>query len=80
MPHARSKKNSTQDSGVAAGNKHSDGGGLCLHVSETGKFWRMNYRFAGKQMTLTLGAYQAMSLAKARQKRGRGAAGARKGP
>ena len=62
-------KNSTKYSGVSAGNKHSDGGGMYLQVTETGKYWRMNYRFAGKQKTLTLGAYPTVSLAKARQGR-----------
>ena len=59
--------------GVKAGDsvqKHSDGGGLYLHVSPTGgKLWRMAYRFDGKQKTLSLGAYPAVSLKDARQKR-----------
>ena len=41
-------KNSTKYSGVSAGNKHSDGGGMYLQVTQSGKYWRMNYRFAGK--------------------------------
>ena len=57
-------------SGTAtAGKKHTDGQGLYLHVKEAGKYWRMNYRFAGKQKTLALGVYPAVSLAKARQRR-----------
>ena len=52
-----------------AGDKHSDGQGLYLHVKEAGKYWRMNYRFTGKQKTLALGVYPAVSLAKARQRR-----------
>ena len=62
-------KNSTKYSGVSAGNKHSDGGGMYLQVTKSGKYWRMNYRFAGKQKTLTLGAYPKVLLAKARQGR-----------
>ena len=61
-------KNIKPDQG-AAGQKHSDGLGLYLHVKEAGKYWRMNYRFAGKQKTLALGVYPAVSLLKARQRR-----------
>jgi integrase len=47
-----------------------DGGGLYLMVSPTGgKLWRMDYRFAGKRKTLACGAYPAVSLKDARQKR-----------
>ena len=47
--------------------KHSDGGGLYLHVAPTGgKLWRMGYRFGGKQKTLSFGAYPAVSLKDAR--------------
>lgn len=53
----------------AAGDKHTDGQGLHLLVKESGKYWRMNYRYLGKQKTLALGVYPAVSLAKARQKR-----------
>lgn len=55
--------------GSANGEKYSDGGGMYLHVSATGKYWRMGYRFAGKQKTLALGVYPAVSLAKARKRR-----------
>lgn len=58
-------------SGASAGDKHTDGQGLYLLVKEAGKYWRMNYRFAGKQKTLALGVYPAVSLAKARQRRGK---------
>ena len=54
---------------TAAGEKHSDGGGMYLLVKEGGKYWRMNYRFAEKRKTLALGVYPAVSLAKARQQR-----------
>ncbi|TIX83670.1 MAG: DUF4102 domain-containing protein [Mesorhizobium sp.] len=50
--------------------KHSDGGGLHVLVSAQGsKLWRLAYRCDGKQKTLALGAYPAVSLAEARQKR-----------
>ena len=44
----------TKHSGKAAGDKHSDGGGLYLHVKAAGKYWRLAYRFEGKQKTLAL--------------------------
>jgi integrase len=52
-----------------SGDKHSDGQGLYLHVKAPGKYWRMNYRLTGKQKTLALGVYPAVSLAKARKRR-----------
>lgn len=55
--------------GAAVGEKHSDGQGLYLHVKEAGKYWRMSYRFGGKQKILSLGVYPAVSLLKARQRR-----------
>lgn len=49
--------------------KISDSGGLYLLVNSTGKYWRMNYRFAGKQKTLAMGVYPKVSLVEARKKR-----------
>ena len=65
--------------------KSSDGGGLYLFVQPDkitrnenddkdtitagGKYWRLAYRFDGKQKTLALGVYPAVSLADAREKR-----------
>lgn len=60
---------STKPTGSSAGDKHTDGQGLYLHVKQAGKYWRMNYRYTGKQKTLALGVYPAVSLAKARQRR-----------
>lgn len=62
-------KNSTKHSGKPAGDKYSDGGGLYLHVTASGKYWRMNYRMHGKQKTLALGIYPAVSLKQAREGR-----------
>lgn len=62
-------KNSTKHSGRPSGDKHSDGGGLYLHVTAAGKYWRMNYRLAGKQKTLALGIYPAVALSQARKGR-----------
>ena len=42
---------------------------MYLLVKATGKYWRMNYRFNGKQKTLALGVYPATSLANARKAR-----------
>lgn len=58
-------------SGKSAGDKHSDGQGLYLHISATGKYWRLAYRFTEKQKTLSLGVYPAVSLAEARKGRDR---------
>ena len=55
--------------GSGAGEKYADGGNMHLLVSATGKYWRMNYRFMGKQKTLALGVYPAVSLAEARKRR-----------
>ena len=52
--------------GSKVGEKYADGQGLYLHVKGIGKYWRMSYRFAGRQKTLALGVYPAVSLAKAR--------------
>ena len=62
-------KNSTKHSGNPSGDKHTDGAGMYLMVSASGKYWRMNYRFGGKRKTLALGTYPEVSLAKARAKR-----------
>ena len=47
-----------------------DGNGLFLWVSPTGaKVWRLAYRVAGRQQTMSLGPYPEVSLAEARAKR-----------
>lgn len=47
-----------------------DGGGLFLLVAPTGgKLWRFKYRFGGKEKLLALGAYPAVSLKDARERR-----------
>ena len=58
-----------KSNGTGAGVKLTDGGGMYLLVKSAGKYWRMSYRFAGKQKTLALGVYPAVTLAKARQRR-----------
>ena len=51
--------------------KLSDGGGMYLQIQPDGaKYWRMNFRVAGKQKTLALGVYPDVTLAQARERRG----------
>lgn len=48
----------------------ADGGGLILQVQPSGGlWWRLRYRFAGKQRMLSLGTYPDTSLKMAREKR-----------
>lgn len=50
--------------------KLSDSGGLHLFVRPSGgRLWRMAYRFDGKQKQLSFGAYPAVSLKDARERR-----------
>lgn len=50
--------------------KLTDGGGLYLLVQTSGaKYWRMDYRFAGKRKTLAVGIYPEVSLLDARVRR-----------
>lgn len=49
--------------------KLSDGGGMYLEVMPTGsKYWRLKYRFNGKEKRLALGVYPEVTLAIARDK------------
>ena len=48
----------------------TDSGGLCLEIApEGGKWWRLRYRFMGKEKMLSVGVYPEVSLADARAKR-----------
>lgn len=50
--------------------KLSDEKGLYLEIMPNGaKYWRMKYRFLGKEKRLALGVYPEVSLAEAREKR-----------
>ena len=50
--------------------KLADGGGLYLEIMPNGsKYWRLKYRFVGKEKRLALGVYPEISLAEAREKR-----------
>lgn len=49
--------------------KLSDGGGMYLEVMPNGsKYWRLKYRFNGKEKKLALGVYPDVSLALARER------------
>lgn len=50
--------------------KLADGGGLYLQVNVNGsKYWRLKYRFAGREKKLSFGTYPDVSLADARVRR-----------
>ena len=50
--------------------KLTDGAGLYLLVRPDGaRYWRMDYRWAGKRGTLAFGVYPTVSLAEARERR-----------
>jgi hypothetical protein len=50
--------------------KHADGGGLYLEITEAGgSYWRLKYRFAGKEKRLAFGVYPTVGLKDAREKR-----------
>ncbi|KGV61900.1 hypothetical protein X898_1467 [Burkholderia pseudomallei ABCPW 91] len=47
-----------------------DGGGLYLEIAPSGgKWWRLKYRFGGKEKRYSLGVYPEVPLAAARKKR-----------
>ena len=47
-----------------------DGGGLFLLVTPSGsKWWRLKYRFGGKEKQLSLGVYPDINLKEARERR-----------
>lgn len=48
----------------------ADGGNMYLLIQPNGaKYWRMDYRLAGKRKTLAIGVYPGMSLSNAREQR-----------
>ena len=60
---------SLNDTFIKNHTKHSDGGRLYLHVTAAGKYWRMNYRLAGKQKTLAPGIHPALTRSKSHKGR-----------
>jgi integrase len=56
--------------GAARPYKLADGGGLHLYITPAGsKLWRLKCRYGGREQLLSFGAYPAVSLADARQRR-----------
>ena len=50
--------------------RYADEKGLYLEVTPSGgRFWRLKYRFNGRESTLTIGSYPEISLAQARRAR-----------
>jgi len=49
--------------------KLADGAGLFLDIQKAGRYWRMKYRYAGKEKLLALGVYPGVSLKEARAAR-----------
>lgn len=50
--------------------KFFDGGGLYLEVAPSGgKWWRLKYRFQGKEKRISLGTYPTIGLKEARERR-----------
>lgn len=48
--------------------KHADGGGLYLEVTPAGgKYWRLKYRYGGKEKRLAFGVYPGVGLKDARE-------------
>lgn len=63
-------RNTKPDASKPKGHTLPDGGGLYLHVTQSGKYWRMDYRRPnGKRNTLAFGVYPTVSLAQARDRR-----------
>jgi len=49
--------------------KYADEKGMYLLVNQTGKYWRLDYRYANKRKTLAIGVYPTTTLKDAREKR-----------
>lgn len=49
--------------------RHWDGEGLYLEATETSAYWRLKYRFGGREKRISLGVFPAVSLAEARKAR-----------
>lgn len=63
-------RNAKPDASKPKGHTLPDGGGLYLHITQAGKYWRMDYRRPnGKRNTLAFGVYPSVSLAQARDRR-----------
>lgn len=50
--------------------RHADGGGLYIQVTDAGgRYWRMKYRYGGKEKLLAFGVYPTVGLKEARELR-----------
>lgn len=50
--------------------RHADGGGLYLQVTDAGgRYWRMKYRYGGREKLLAFGVYPTIGLKEAREMR-----------
>ena len=68
MPLTDTKTRTTKPTGKTQ--RLFDGGGLYLEVSpKGGKWWRLKYRFGGKEKRLSLGVYPDVTLKDARTRR-----------
>ena len=68
MPLTNTAIHNVKPSGKAK--KLFDGGGLYLEVAPAGgKWWRLKYRFGGKEKRISLGVYPDVSLKQARRRR-----------
>lgn len=64
------KLNDTKIRNLTSIGKHADGAGLYLEIAPSGsRYWRLKYRFAGKEKRLAFGVYPAVSLKEARARR-----------
>lgn len=55
---------------LSTAGRHFDGGGLYLQAEANGsRYWRLKYRFGGKEKLLALGVYPEVSLKMARERR-----------
>jgi integrase len=60
------KVKQAKHSGKSTGDKLTDGSGLYLLITASGKYWRMDYQYADKRKTLAIGVYPRVMLAQAR--------------
>src|SRR5690606_39432468 len=69
-PMAESGKLTAVAIKAAKPGKHFDGGGLYLEVLPNGaKYWRLKYRFGGREKRISFGVFPEVTLAEARGRR-----------
>jgi integrase len=69
-PHALTNKACLAAKPKAKPYKMADGEGMFLEIRPNGsKYWRLKYRFNGKEKMLALGVYPTVTIADAREKR-----------